>query len=189
MHHHRHHHQGGGCSPQPPPGGAGYPQYPPQGGGGGYPSYPQPGGGYPPSGSGCGYPQAGYGRRDFFIVSEMNGKALDIRGGNASPGVDVIMYRKKSPPAKNQLWYTDQQGIIRSALNDLVFQNNTKGQPLKMTQFTGDPRGQWRVEGNKIVNRANECLDIRGANNGDGAELCAYDFKNQKNQHWRLEYI
>jgi len=119
----------------------------------------------------------------------MNGKAVDIRGANASPGADVITYRKKSPPSKNQLWYIDQQGILRSALNDMVFHGNTKGQPLKMAHYTGDPRAQWRVEGNKIVNRANECLDIRGANSNDGAELCAYDFKNQKNQHWRLEYV
>jgi len=71
----------------------------------------------------------------------------------------------------------------------MVFHNNMKGHGLKTAHFTGDPRSQWRVEGNKIMNRANECLDIRGANNADGAEVCAYDYRSQKNQHWRLEYV
>jgi len=52
-----------------------------------------------------------------------------------------------------------------------------------------DPRAQWRVEGNKIVNGAGESLDIRGENKSDGAELVSYDQKNQANQHWRLEYV
>jgi len=119
----------------------------------------------------------------------MNGKVLDIRGANPSAGADLLSYHKKSPPAKNQLWYIDQQGIIRSALNEMVFHSNNKGQTLKMTHYTGDPRSQWRVEGNKILNRANECLDIKGASNSDGAEICAYDYKQSKNQHWRLEYV
>jgi len=165
-HHHHHHGEGGGA----------YPQYP-QGGGG---AYPQGGGGYP---------QAGMGRREFLIVSELNGKVVDIKGAHAAAGAEVLTYHKKSPPAKNQLWYLDPQGFIRSALNEMVFHNATKGHGLKTENSTGDPRSQWRPEGNKIVNMAGECLDIRGASNSDGAEVCAYDYKNQKNQHWMLEYV
>jgi len=140
----------------------------------------------------AGYPHHhhhGAGRREFFIASEMNGKVLDIKGDKTAPGAEVLTYHKKSPPAKNQLWYTDPQGHIRSALNDLVFHNNTKGHGLKTENYTGDPRSQWRMDGNRILNGAGECLDIRGASNSDGAEVCAYEYKNQKNQHWTLEYV
>jgi len=59
-------------------------------------------------------------RRDFLVVSGMHGKVLDVRGGNKNPGANVIVYGKNSPPSKNQLWYTDQQGFIRAALNDFA---------------------------------------------------------------------
>jgi hypothetical protein len=65
-------------------------------------------------------------RRQFRIVSEMNCKVLDIRGGNPCSGTDVIMYPKKAGHHKNQLWYFDSQGIIRSALNDMALDSGGK---------------------------------------------------------------
>ena len=59
-------------------------------------------------------------RREFFVVSEMHGKVLDVRGGKRDPGANVIVYSKHTPPSKNQLWYLDQQGFIRSSLNDFA---------------------------------------------------------------------
>jgi len=59
-------------------------------------------------------------RREFQLVSEMHGKVLDVRRGNKDPGAEVIVFGKHSPPSKNQLWYSDQQGCIRSALNDFA---------------------------------------------------------------------
>jgi len=129
------------------------------------------------------------GRREFYIVSEMNGKVVDIKGAVLKAGAEVIMYHKNKTVDKNQLWYLDQNSYIRSAYNDTVFHNESKGKELKTEIYTGDPRSQWRVEGNKILNRAGQCLDIRGAKNSDGAELCAYDYDDKKNQHWRLEYV
>ena len=62
----------------------------------------------------------------FYIVSDMNGKVLDIEGGGSRVGGNVIMYQKNSPPSANQLWYFTDDGTIRSALNDfaLEFQGN-----------------------------------------------------------------
>jgi len=178
--------------------GGGYPNYP-SSGGGGYPSYPPAaggglGGGYPvysPPGGGGGYPApASQPRREFHITSELNGKVVDIKQGTLTPGVDVVVYRKHSPPTKNQLWYLDSQlGCIKSALNDMGFHNDTKGHGLKTIVYSGNPRSCWRMEGNKIVNGVGECLDIKGGKNSNGAEVCAYDYKDQKNQHWTLEYI
>jgi len=130
----------------------------------------------------------GYQRREFFIVSEMNGRVVDIKGGSAGAGTNVIVYKKKSPPARNQPWYADPSGHIRSALNDMTFHSTGKGHDLKIQMSLGDAGTQWRFEGNKIVNGRGECLDIKGASNAEAAELCAYDYKNQKNQHWRMEF-
>jgi len=146
--------------------------------------FPSAGGSAPSTGAVMG----GGGGRRFYIVSEMNGKVVDIKGASANAGTPVCMYHKNSTPSDNQLWYMDGSGHIKSALNNMAFTNGAKGGELKM-QNASDPRAQWRVEGNKIVNGAGESLDIRGENKSDGAELVSYDQKNQANQHWRLEYV
>lgn len=128
-------------------------------------------------------------QREFQIISEMNNKLVDIKKAENTVGASVITYHKKTPPTANQLWYFDTDGFIRSALNDMVFFSAAKGNESKMQPVTADPRTQWKFDGNKVVNGLKECLDIRKANDSDGAELCAYDYKKGKNQHWRYEYV
>ena len=61
-------------------------------------------------------------RRPFAIVSEMNGKVLDIKGGKATAGSEVIMWIHKSDNSPNQQWYIDHEGFIRSCLNDFALE-------------------------------------------------------------------
>jgi len=52
----------------------------------------------------------------------MHNKVLDISGGSSAPGAKVIVWPKKDGgDRRNQLWYFDENGIIRSALNDFAF--------------------------------------------------------------------
>ena len=68
--------------------------------------------------------------RKFYIISEMNCKVLDINGANPVSGTKAIMWpRKPGPPASNQLWYFDSQGVIRSALNDFIMEAPGQGSP------------------------------------------------------------
>jgi Ricin-type beta-trefoil lectin domain-like len=62
----------------------------------------------------------------FFIISEMNGKVLDVRGGNPGSGAEVIMWPRKPGNEPNQLWYFDSEGVIHSALNDFVLEACSK---------------------------------------------------------------
>jgi len=140
-----------------------------------YPAYP-------------GYPQAGGARREFYITSKLHGKVVDIVKANKDAGAKICVWDKKSPAEKNQLWYMDGQGGIRSALNDMQFSSPKSGESLHMQQ-NSDARSQWSFQGEKIVNHAGECLDIRGASNDKGAELCGYEYKNQKNQHWSQDFV
>ena len=54
-------------------------------------------------------------RSVFRIVSDMNGKLLNVYGGFSAPGTGVIAYRKSG--TNNELWYFDEMRIIRSYLN------------------------------------------------------------------------
>jgi len=60
-------------------------------------------------------------RRYFYIASDMHTKVLDIAGGSSLPEAKVIVWPKKAGiDRRNQLWYFDENGIIRSALNDFA---------------------------------------------------------------------
>lgn len=125
-------------------------------------------------------------RRRFYIVSEMNCKVMDIAGDNPCSGAKVIVWPRKAGFCANQLWYFDSQGTIRSALNDMAL--DVGHDKIVTTPYTGSARQMWSFHGNKIMNRAGECLDIRGASNKDGAEVINYGYKGSANQHWRIEY-
>lgn len=152
---------------------------------------PSSGGAQYASGQQGSYPAYGASqqRRDFHIVSELNGKVIDIERGNTGPGASVIVYKRKHPPGRNQLWYTDQQGVIRSALNDFALQGHDGDHQMKMHPFDGRQEQQWRIQDRRIANPSGLCLDIRGASQADGAAVIAYQYKGANNQHWRIEYV
>jgi len=132
--------------------------------------------------------QAGAGR-PFYIVSELNGKVLDVAKGDTAEGAKVITWDKHEPATPNQLWYTDQQGYIRSTLNHMTFSSAKAGEDARMHPASGDPRNQWTFHGLKVGCRAGECLDISGSKDSNGASVCSYEYKNQKNQHWVAQYV
>ena len=62
----------------------------------------------------------------FYIRSYQSTKVLDVRGADPKPGTKLIIYEAKGDMADNQLWYEDQNGIIRSKLNGFAI--DTSGQ-------------------------------------------------------------
>lgn len=127
-------------------------------------------------------------RRNFFIVSDMHSKVLDIEGGSSTPGARVIVWpRKTSGECRNQLWYFDENGIIRSALNDFAL--TAEDSNICMMPFNNRPPQQWRLVGNHIMRNQRDCLDIAKGNRSDGANLISFQYKGSANQHWHLEYV
>jgi len=131
-------------------------------------------------------------KRPFMIVSELNGKVLDIKGAENRSGADVIMYKPKGTrQAQNQLWYIDDIGVIRSFMNDFALEAKGKGDKFETEPFNGLPRQQWIFDGNKIINRVHrdECLDIKGNDRSDGATVVAWNYKGSANQHWKMDHV
>lgn len=124
----------------------------------------------------------------FYIVSDMHGKVLDIEGGSSGQGARVIVWGKKGDGSRNQLWYADYQGIIRSALNDFALTAKHGGDQVHMMPFSNDHHQQWRLAGNRVTRSDGECLDIAGQNYADGANVVSYGYKGSANQHWHIEY-
>lgn len=128
--------------------------------------------------------------RRFHIVSLMNFEVVDVSGCNVHKGAKVILYTKNPAIDRNQLWYLDANGRIKSDLNDMVFINSEPGGTLKTGPMSNDPRGHWSIDGKKITNRIGEVLDIKsGLKAKEGAELCSDHYKGSDSQHWRVDYV
>ena len=56
----------------------------------------------------------------FYIISQADNKAVDVKAGNPKAGSELIMYAKWPEPKDNQLWYQDTNGVIRSKMNDFA---------------------------------------------------------------------
>lgn len=60
----------------------------------------------------------------FVIKSKLNGLVLDVEGANEDPGAKVITYHSNGQ--KNQKWYLDDKGYIRSRINGFAMDDGGK---------------------------------------------------------------
>jgi len=127
----------------------------------------------------------------FYIVSEATQSVLDVRKDNAKPGASVGTNKKKKQASPNQLWYIGGDGFIRSKLNDMSLSVTGSDRDLVTAIYAGDPRHQWLIDGNKIVNKTfcNECLTVQKAlvRVRDDADVAASEYQGAPVQHWKIE--
>jgi len=127
-------------------------------------------------------------RRCFFITCAMNRRVLDVQQEKTAPGTNVIIYQKKKSPEKNQLWYFDDQGFIRSTLNDFVLESQY-GRPLRVMPYNSMQCQEWTLVDGGILSRTGECLEISESKQYDGALVSSSKFYGTENQQWRLEFV
>jgi len=134
-------------------------------------------------------------QRSFYIVSEAKEKSvLEIRRGNPKPGTGVgINSKKRGEAVPNQLWYIGSDGFLRSKLSDLSLSVTGGDKDMITALYSGDPRHQWLVDGNKIVNKmfCNECLTVKKklVRVPDDADVVSSEYKGDPLQHWKIEYV
>lgn len=132
-------------------------------------------------------------KRPCFIVNEANNSLLEVRRGNVKPGAEVVLERRHKDRPRHQQWYLDENGIIRSCLNEFAIESKANGEHLRMMPFTGDARQKWTVQHNKIVN-AVFCNDCIGLKKGlirvkDDADVISCLYEGKPYQHWRIEFL
>lgn len=125
-----------------------------------------------------------------FIVSQMNGLVLDIKGASRDAGAEVCMWHRKNSDNANQKWRYEN-GYFVSQLSGLVLDikggSNAPGAKLCLWQrkFGSDAENQkWKLsKGGFIVSKvkANNggklVLDIAGENREPGAEVIVWTKK------------
>lgn len=128
--------------------------------------------------------------KPFFIRSAMHGKVLDVQEASKEPGAAVVVWSKKATPEDNQLWATDEHGIIRSKLNGFALTASSGGFKLHPYDAENDKQ-QWTYEGTKIFNKTNpkRTLDISGEDTADGAKVIPYGYNGGANQQWYFDHV
>jgi len=128
------------------------------------------------------------GPRYFLLKSEHSGRVIDIAEGNRGAGARICIW--DAHKSDNQQWYEDRNGIIRSKLNDFVFDGS--GGDIHMQPYEpNNPNRQWAVSGAAVVQASNpsNCLDVKGGSGDNGTAICSYQNKGQPNQKWSLVYV
>jgi len=128
--------------------------------------------------------------RKFYVISEIGGRVLDVRGSNLKPKAEVNIYDRKPSDELNQLFYQDDDGIIRSCLNRYTF-DTSSGVLRLQPPNPNDPHRLWIIQENKIVNRADpsQCLEVPKAKNQNGRRVEPAAYHGQPHQHWYIDYI
>jgi len=78
----------------------------------------------------------------FYVVSQLNGKVLDVRGAEVTAGASLIVFDRKSVVSANQVWYEDEAGLLRCKLNGFVIDTSCESALLTsrqvLTEFSID---------------------------------------------------
>jgi hypothetical protein len=126
--------------------------------------------------------------RYFTLKGEQSGRVIDIVEENPDAGAKICIYDVQK--SDNQLWYEDRNGLIRSKLNDFVFDDST-GDICMQPYEANNPHRSWVINGATIVQLSNptNVLDVSGESCSNGSSICSYENHDASNQRWIIEYV
>lgn len=124
----------------------------------------------------------------FMLRGEASGKVIDITGASKAAGTKICIYDENRQD--NQLWYEDKNGLIRSKLNDFVF-DGSSGEVTMQPYEPSNPNRSWVLHGTAVAMLANpgKVLDVLKERRDNGATICVYDNRNAGHQKWAVVYV
>ncbi|ELU00451.1 hypothetical protein CAPTEDRAFT_225061 [Capitella teleta] len=129
----------------------------------------------------------------FFYIRQQDKPTLvmDVEKASSKPGTKVVLFRDKGQMDDNQLWYEDEEGIIRSKLNG--FAMDASGKEVTLLPYdVNNHKMQWQLSGNTVCNRLDPTLVLKSQGGGlfSGCPtLTATEFTGSDNEHWSFEEI
>jgi hypothetical protein len=120
------------------------------------------------------------------VVSNWNGKCIDVNAANFSDGVPLQVWNCNGTIA--QKW-TFTGGTVRAENNkcmDVAGGSTASGTTIQLAGCSGNAAQQFVLNGaGDLVNpQANKCVDIGGWNPADGAKLILWDCNGGAVQKW-----
>jgi streptogrisin C len=121
------------------------------------------------------------------IVSNWNGKCIDVPGSNFADGQKLQMWDCNGTGA--QKW-TFTGGTVQAGgkCMDVAWGNTASGTEIQIANCSGNRAQQFVLSaaGDLVSVLANKCVDIAGWNNNSGARLIIWDCHGGANQKWHL---
>lgn len=121
------------------------------------------------------------------IVSNWNGKCIDVPNSNFADGVKLQMWDCNGTAA--QQW-TFTNGTVRAGgkCMDVAWANPASGTEIQIANCSGNLAQQFVLSaaGDLVSVLANKCVDIAGWNGNSGARLIIWDCHGGANQKWHL---
>jgi hypothetical protein len=131
--------------------------------------------------------------RSFYIVSEKDEKlVMEVHKADPKPGAHVVVEKRREGLEPHQLWYVDEQGLIRSKLNHFAMEAHDNKEKVHTKPFSGDARQQWIIKENRIVNKlfCDECLAIKTRPiRRDDDDIIAMPYEGKPHQHWKIDFV
>ncbi len=120
------------------------------------------------------------------IISDWNGKCVDVPSQNFSDGVHLQTYGCNNTVAQG---WTFTGGTVRTQNNmcmDVAWGSTDNGAVIQIATCSGNPAQQFVLSaaGDLVNPQANKCVDIQGWNGNDGAPLVLWDCSGGANQKW-----
>ncbi|ESO09202.1 hypothetical protein HELRODRAFT_168161 [Helobdella robusta] len=132
-------------------------------------------------------PSTNFQSRKFYIVNDKHSKVLTIEYENTLREAHAVLSSRSYPPALNQLWYVQADGIISSYLNDFMI-DNADGK-IKMKSSIGNPFHKWESYGKHVTDEIGDCLANREKPGVKICNLFSAPCQDVINEEWRFEYV
>ena len=120
------------------------------------------------------------------IISNWNGKCVDVPNANFSDGVPLQMYGCNGTAAQQWTATGGQLVTSNNKCMDVTWGSTASGTQIQIATCSGNPAQQWVLSaaGDLVNPQANKCLDINAWNGNDGANLIIWDCTGGANQKW-----
>ncbi|GAB1688834.1 beta-1,3-glucanase family protein [Krasilnikovia sp. M28-CT-15] len=120
------------------------------------------------------------------VVSNWNGKCVDVPGSNFSDGVQLQMYTCNNTNAQKWAFNAGRLEGQNGKCMDVSGGGTANGTLIQIANCSTNPAQQFTLTaaGDLVNPQSNRCLDIKDWNGNDGAKVQIWDCAGSANQRW-----
>ncbi|GAA0555005.1 hypothetical protein GCM10010172_42020 [Paractinoplanes ferrugineus] len=120
------------------------------------------------------------------LISDWNGKCVDVPNGNFADGVALQMWNCNGTGAQKWTFVNGTLQTSNGKCMDVAWGSTANGAVIQIVGCSGNPAQQFVLSaaGDLVNPQANKCIDIKDWNGDDGAGLQLWECGGTANQKW-----
>lgn len=120
------------------------------------------------------------------LISDWNGKCIDVPKRNFSDGVHVQTFSCNNTIAQDWTFTGDTLRVPNNKCMDVAWGSRERGADIQIATCSGNPAQQFVLTpaGDLVNPQAGKCVDIKAWNGNDRAPLILWDCAGTANQKW-----